>query len=520
MDSNRPQYHPPSVGHGHGHDEYHVDDGNNHSLRFPPSTHGQAGYGNYQSDSYASVGTSSSHQGLQSGQLLPAPSFPDGHDTVGHYGHAFHNSTVSHTMNDPYLPSDTYNSGPGVSHAMNDPYLPSDTYNSGPGVSHAMNDPYLPSDTYNSGAPYAMNNPYPHSDTYNSTISHTVNDLHPPSDTYGSMVPHNSNNLHAPPSDMYYFMGSSGSNDLQPPHSDPIPDVTTKLVVGTRPKTNKTKRPSNRTKFLGSKYVSQAPPLSMEQVSSSPLIIVTPEILRILKQDARIAMFKLLFEENLFPSVEEMTVIATTALDKTVAQHSKDSNAAELVHWKSGSDGKNFLSRLKGASKEIHGDFEQVAEISWVSAYGLGHNLSNTKAGMQTSRVASLTALLLDFRYADGIFEITLDDGQVVSCRIPFAHAAILDLLEHILCNKQYYRYIFLDGECWIPRLTNAIALASTSRCWSLEKALAGPWSVVKFGDETNRARYKLTRSRIATLPEEERVKFDTLLVDMRRALE
>lgn len=113
-----------------------------------------------------------------------------------------------------------------------------------------------------------------------------------------------------------------------------------------------------------------------------------------------------------------------------------------------------------------------------------------------------------------------MDDGQIRLCRIPCGHKAIFDLLEHIISCKQYSHYIPLDTESWQPLLTNVIALAVTSRAWSLQKALAGPWSAaLDFRDKENKVYYTFTKSRLRMLPEDEHLRFEALLISMHRAL-
>ncbi|KAG0700314.1 hypothetical protein DFH29DRAFT_876653 [Suillus ampliporus] len=356
---------------------------------------------------------------------------------------------------------------------------------------------------------------------YNSTASHIMNDPRPPPDAYNSssVASHGSNdlNLQVPISDTYYFMTSHGGSNFQPP-SDPMPEVTKKLGRSIRPSIRKTKRP-NRTKFINSKYIPQESSSSMAQApSSSQLIFILPEFLRNMKEDAQIAMIKALFQQNLFPSTKENSDIATQALDDTVTRYSamEGVNGNNLVQWKLGPDGKNLLARMKAAVKEIHSDFEQVAVLSWISAYGLSHNISMTKVDMQTARFARLTTLLSNHLFADEVINMAMNNGQIISYRTPFGHPAILDLLEQIICIMQYSCYISLDTDDWEPRLTNAIALAATSCAWSLEKGLAGPWSGggVEFESDANRTRYNNMKSRLPMLSQDEASRFHELLCD------
>ncbi|KAG1903800.1 uncharacterized protein F5891DRAFT_1184747 [Suillus fuscotomentosus] len=356
---------------------------------------------------------------------------------------------------------------------------------------------------------------------YNFTLSHGTDDPPPLPDTYHSVVSHSSNNSQpAMSNDGYYFMRSDDSNVQAP--LDPIPEVTTQKLIRGRHTSRKTKRAtSTRTKFLNSKYVTQESSLSMEQASSS-FVFLTPTLLQDFKGDARTDMFKNLFEDNLFPSASELSTIANNTLDATIARYTSNNvnHGHELIRWKSGPDAKNLLARLKAILKEIHGDFEEIASISWISAYDLSLDLSLSRDEMQAARVANIAALLSDFLFVDKIVEVTMDDGQIRLCRTPCGHKAIFDLLEHIISCKQYSRYIPLDTESWQPLLTNVIALAVTSRAWSLQKALAGPWSAaLDFRGEENKVYYTFMKSRLRMLPEDERLRFEALMISMHRAL-
>jgi hypothetical protein len=119
-------------------------------------------------------------------------------------------------------------------------------------------------------------------------------------------------------------------------------------------------------------------------------------------------MIKALFQENLFSSVAELSTIAQNTLDSKVARYVSQ-NAAhepELILWKSGSDAKSCLTRLKGVLKEIHNDFEEVTVISWISAYRLSLDISNTRAKMQAAQVIDITVLLSNYLFADKIIEV------------------------------------------------------------------------------------------------------------------
>lgn len=245
--------------------------------------------------------------------------------------------------------------------------------------------PPPPSDTFHPMASGSSNMFQP---AMSNDISHGMSTLPPPSDTFHPTAPRSSNTFQpAMSNDVYYFMRSDDSNLPEAP-SDPMPEVMTKVAKGT----HKTKCASTtRTKFLGSKYI--------PQISSLPtppsLKFITPKFLCDLKVEAWTSMFKALFQENLFPSTNELSTITQNMLDTMVTRHSQTpSHRLELTRWKSGSDTKNCIMTLKGVLKEIHGDFEEIALLTWVAAYHLSLDITRTRDEMYAAQVARLTTLL------------------------------------------------------------------------------------------------------------------------------
>ncbi|KAG1759451.1 hypothetical protein EDD22DRAFT_994485 [Suillus occidentalis] len=388
----------------------------------------------------------------QHGSLLPH-SFPDRHHSdhtcdfsASHGANIFQpafSNNVSLSMSTRPLPSDTYHH-PTASRSLITFQPP--MYND---ISRDMSTLLPPSDTFHPTASGSSNTFQP---AMSNDISRSMSTLPPPSDTFHPTAPRSSNTFQP-----------AMSNDsllLHEAPSDPTPEVTIKLTKGTR----KTKCASTtRTKFLGSKYI--------PQISSLPtppsLKFLTPKFLRDLKVEARTSMFKALFQENLFPSTNELSTIAQNMLDTTVTRHCQTpSHRLELTRWKSGSDAKSCIATLKGVLKEIHGDFEEIALLTWVAAYHLSLDITRTRDEMYAARVARLTTLLTNYFFAD----------KIVETNHPGNHASPMP-----------------------------VALAATSREWSLELALAGPWSAAqRLHTEENRVRFNKMKSRLDELPMEE----------------
>lgn len=76
-------------------------------------------------------------------------------------------------------------------------------------------------------------------------------------------------------------------------------------------------------------------------------------------------------------------------------------------------------------------------------------------------------------------------DGVVCTFRIPFGHSALVDLLEYVLEDLQYSRYICLNSDDWEPQLRNALSLAVASCGWALQKKVMGTGQMAFASQET-----------------------------------
>ncbi|KAG1839160.1 hypothetical protein F4604DRAFT_1940929 [Suillus subluteus] len=203
-------------------------------------------------------------------------------------------------------------------------------------------------------------------------------------------------------------------------------------------------------------------------------IILTPQTLENVKAAASTAMITAIFDKSLFLTAKELTDIVMAAVDKTIAQYSGKTHTG-LLQWKLRSEGSQHISRMKGELKQIYVDFQNVADMSMLSAYGLAHDILKTKQEMTNSHIADIRYLLSNYYFAD-VFESV----NGVLLLVPFGHMASCNLLEYIISVKQYSRYLLLDQDGWETRLKHAIAFAAMAGHWSLEKSLAGRMSLAK----------------------------------------
>lgn len=110
-------------------------------------------------------------------------------------------------------------------------------------------------------------------------------------------------------------------------------------------------------------------------------------------------------------------------------------------------------------------------------------------------------------------------DGVVCTFRIPFGNSALVDVLEYLLNDLQYSRYIKLTSDDWEPQLRNAISLAVASCGSALQKKIMGPGHVALAREETVEQRYVNSSVRMSELVGTEKMLFEEELGRMRQTL-
>ncbi|KAG0692047.1 hypothetical protein DFH29DRAFT_883161 [Suillus ampliporus] len=283
----------------------------------------------------------------------------------------------------------------------------------------------------------------------------------------------------------------------QPPSSKerpPSDKIANKLYKGIRNIDSKLKkRASKQSVYVGDVFIPSGPSPSMGHVLSHMTpISLTGKTIEDVKVTASKAMITAVFQETLFPSADELTKIALTAMDTAIAEYSGETHAG-LTQWKLRSEGRQHISRMKGELKQVYVDFQNVAEMSMLSAYGLALDLSKSKLEMMNLHTASIRYLLLNFYFADVLEHGASTDNELIL--IPFGHTAIRNSLEYIVSVKQYSRYLLLGQNGWETHLKHAIAFTATVGYWALEKSLAGWSATLEFATSASKLWLRLVLS-------------------------
>jgi hypothetical protein len=160
---------------------------------------------------------------------------------------------------------------------------------------------------------------------------------------------------------------------------------------------------TSRTVFVGSKCIPNETSSAMGRVSpAAPSVGFIPTQIQELKAASKSIMITIMFERSLFPSPDDLTVMAMDAVDRAMTYYSGDVRS-ELINWKASAQGKYHISKLKAELKQVHADFQNVAETSMVSAYSLTLDLSKDKMEMIELCTAEIHHLQLHHRFTDAV---------------------------------------------------------------------------------------------------------------------
>ncbi|KAG1794765.1 uncharacterized protein HD556DRAFT_1307783 [Suillus plorans] len=260
-------------------------------------------------------------------------------------------------------------------------------------------------------------------------------------------------------SDAHEHVSSSSHVNLPPaieapPHAFDIPlNIVDKKMnrgrkVGPQYHTAASGRRSN------SKCTSVVQPGSLRVIQ---VVILPPQFIDQVKEDAHAHMVKFTFENSFFLADETLTHLANHALDTAVAQYSNTHRrkTAELNKWRKCIDAKGKISRLRSVPTTIIDTFRACGRLVVFVAYELALPVTaQRRQSTQSARIDRVESLLLNDSFLDGFLEQFL---------VPLANRAITNILEIMLSEQQYGRYIFDGTDKWRLRLSNTFFLGGTT---------------------------------------------------------
>lgn len=78
-----------------------------------------------------------------------------------------------------------------------------------------------------------------------------------------------------------------------------------------------------------------------------------------------------------------------------------------MTKWKSRSEGKSEIKRLKGIVKSIQNGFDNFNQVFIIGVYDIALRVSATGNAI-SSRIARVGSLLIDFRYLDEMMQVCM----------------------------------------------------------------------------------------------------------------
>ncbi|KAG1863433.1 hypothetical protein C8R48DRAFT_773472 [Suillus tomentosus] len=245
-------------------------------------------------------------------------------------------------------------------------------------------------------------------------------------------------------------------------------------------------------------------------------VFLSAEVLELVKSEAYVRMIRIIFDETFFPANEAiLNTMAEKAFDEAIAQSSNE----DLKKWKMRPEGQHEIRRLKGILTRIRNEFKDLALTSVINAYLLDLAIDKRGSARVALRIERIHSLLANDSFLHGFMMLIGNDGQPRPFGIPFGSNAIINMLEIILSEKQYHRFVFYDGsERWKNRLMNLISFISTTFKWALGRYSTGRLLAAEFVTAENAAFYQAVSRQMYQLSPLGMIYLDGLLIDLRDA--
>ncbi|KAG1894309.1 uncharacterized protein F5891DRAFT_1195446 [Suillus fuscotomentosus] len=261
--------------------------------------------------------------------------------------------------------------------------------------------------------------------------------------------------------------------------------------------------------FLGTRPV-------MPLLKPLTTIFLSVDVIEEVKVNAYERMVRSIIETSFFPADEAvLKVMAENALDDAVSEYSN----AELVKWKTLTEGREEIQRLSEVLDRIRDKFKDISLNSVISAYSLSLPVYLRDQALLESRITTIKDLLNTGLFLHGKMDLIGQGGLPDSHYVPFAHSGIQDLVEIMLSERQYNQFICYDGigsDSWKDRLKNIIAFLSTTQMWALSQHSTGKLVPAEFVTDSNVRFYYDLLLYMSQLDKNGLHYFDALLTDIQ----
>ncbi|KAG2135971.1 hypothetical protein DEU56DRAFT_913064 [Suillus clintonianus] len=268
------------------------------------------------------------------------------------------------------------------------------------------------------------------------------------------------------------------------------------------------------------KFIPAKIPSASTQSTPTLLLHIDSAVVAKVKDEATRLMILSLFQKSLYPATDnDITTLANTALDEAITKHPL--NEKELVAWKLWPEGQSALARLKGTVKQVHKNCQGCAWGIVIGAYRLYLPiLFNQAHEVAPLRTRGASGVLKDVNHLDALIKRDTSDGQGAVVRVPFGNSTVLTVVEYVLVNQGYRKYLSFDINDWGFRLENTIALSAAICDWILrviEDSNGSGWPTdTDFHTPKSEECYMRMRRRIASLAGSDLVEFRNLMLLIR----
>ncbi|KAG2359118.1 hypothetical protein BDR07DRAFT_1378919 [Suillus spraguei] len=218
---------------------------------------------------------------------------------------------------------------------------------------------------------------------------------------------------------------------------------------------------------------------------------------------------------------KDMVLMVTTLYQFFVARLISE-ETDNLKRWKTTQEGQTFVSRLKGAVKNIHSEFQKAARIVVLASnQSLAELLMTNAADMQASQDARVGNLVENASSFDVPIQVPVENGgHVGSFQVPLAHPSVTALLEYVLVDKKYSDYLCVETGNWKTRFEHAFAFSAAICRRELQRLPHAGWVNAAANDfpiNGVEVAYNRYMEYISTLVGDQKLIFDRMMSGMYR---
>ncbi|KAG1758112.1 hypothetical protein EDD22DRAFT_957206 [Suillus occidentalis] len=246
--------------------------------------------------------------------------------------------------------------------------------------------------------------------------------------------------------------------------------------------------------------------------SSLKPIPLSSDDIKTMKDSTHKDMVQRVFEMGLFPTMDEITRAANTALNTAIGSN------INLRRWKTMQQGRFFIGRLKAIVNSTYSDFQKAAPVIVLASNQSLTELLMTEADMQALQISRLGNLVHNASSFDVTIRQSMENGVFKLVQAPLAHPSVTALLDYMLVTKKYSNYLCTDTGNWQAHLEHAFAFSAAICHEELWKFANTGWintAADDFSMSRVKAAYNEFVDHISSLVGDPKMIFDLMLSSM-----